>query len=107
MVLIVVLGQLADAINEVILNKGGISVVNGEEKETLSLPIAGLISPLPLDQIDIQYKKLESKMAELETTLSSLQMTLSFMSLLVIPAIKLGDKGLFDGKNFRFTNLFV
>ena len=99
--------ELADAINEVILNKGGISVVNGEEKETLSLPVAGLISPLPLDQIDIQYKKLESKMAELETTLSSLQMTLSFMSLLVIPAIKLGDKGLFDGKNFRFTNLFV
>jgi adenine deaminase len=70
------------------------------------LPIAGLISPLPLDQIDIHYKKLESKCGAGNHPFVSAD-DFIFYELLVIPAIKLGDKGLFDGKNFRFTNLFV
>ena len=99
--------ELAKAINEVILQQGGITVVNGTETTTLSLPIAGLLSPLPLDEIDATYRILESKMQDLGSTLSSLQMTLAFMSLLVIPSLKLGDKGLFNGDKFSFTTLFV
>ena len=99
--------ELAKAINEVILQQGGITVVNGTETTTLSLPIAGLLSPLSLDEIDATYRILESKMQDLGSTLSSLQMTLAFMSLLVIPSLKLGDKGLFNGDKFSFTTLFV
>ena len=99
--------ELATAINEVIVQQGGITVVNGKETTTLSLPIAGLLSPLPLDEIDATYRILESKMQDLGSTLSSLQMTLAFMSLLVIPSLKLGDKGLFNGDKFSFTTLFV
>ena len=99
--------ELATAINEVIVRQGGITVVNGTETTTLSLPIAGLLSPLPLDEIDATYRILESKMQDLGSTLSSLQMTLAFMSLLVIPSLKLGDKGLFNGDKFSFTTLFV
>ncbi|MDD2417244.1 MAG: adenine deaminase C-terminal domain-containing protein, partial [Parabacteroides sp.] len=60
-----------------------------------------------LDEIDATYRILESKMQDLGSTLSSLQMTLAFMSLLVIPSLKLGDKGLFNGDKFSFTTLFV
>lgn len=99
--------ELAAAINEVIEQKGGICVINGTETNLLPLPIAGLLSPLPLDEIDTRYSIIENKMHELGSKLSSLQMTLSFMGLLVIPSLKLGDKGLFNGDTFSFTPLFT
>ena len=54
-----------------------------------------------------ELQEIEKKIKRLGTPLESLQMTLSFMSLLVIPALKLSDKGLFDGERCQFTSLFI
>jgi adenine deaminase len=53
------------------------------------------------------YKNLDEQVKKkLRSTLNAPFMTLSFMALLVIPDLKLSDKGLFDGKKFSFTELF-
>ncbi|MBS1760844.1 MAG: adenine deaminase [Bacteroidetes bacterium] len=97
--------SLCKAINLVIQNKGGISCVstiNGDYHEkSLALPVAGLMSNEDGYIIAAQYEALD-KMAkqELGATLASPYMTLSFMALLVIPHLKLSDKGLFDGDKF-------
>jgi len=49
---------------------------------------------------------LEAKAKSLGCTLSAPFMTLSFMALLVIPQLKISDRGLFDGETFQFTELF-
>ncbi len=93
--------SIVKAINLVIEQKGGISCVNGLEQKVLGLPVAGLMSAQdPYDvanaytQIDLMAKSLGSK-------LGAPFMTLSFMALLVIPHLKLSDKGLFDGDQFK------
>ena len=53
-----------------------------------------------------QYEMLDSVAKEMGCTLGAPYMTLSFMALLVIPELKLSDKGLFDGNTFSFTSLF-
>lgn len=98
---------LATAINSVITNKGGMSVFDGVKTEILPLPIAGIMSNQPADTIAYKYREIENKAKDLGSTLHSPFMTLSFMALLVIPKLKLGDKGLFDSEIFEFTNLFV
>ena len=52
------------------------------------------------------YSAIDRMAKEMGSPLNSPFMTLSFMALLVIPSLKLSDKGLFDGDNFRFTGLF-
>jgi adenine deaminase len=54
-----------------------------------------------------QYAKLDLLAKELGSKLDAPFMTLSFMALLVIPHLKLSDKGLFDGDSFNFTNLII
>ena len=52
-----------------------------------------------------QYEKIDFNAKALGSKLRSPYMTLSFLALLVIPELKLSDKGLFDGKEFKFINL--
>jgi adenine deaminase len=52
-----------------------------------------------------EYSTMDRRAKELGSTLKSPFMTLSFMALLVIPSLKLSDKGLFDGTEFRFTDV--
>lgn len=99
--------SLTNAVNSVIGNKGGMSVFDGENMYELPLPIAGLMSVLDAETTAGKYLELERKAKSLGSELHSPFMTLSFMALLVIPKLKLGDKGLFDGEKFQFTNLFV
>ena len=99
--------ELLQAINAVIRAKGGIAVSCMNEVELLPLPIAGLMSNLSLEETSMRYEAIEKHIRSLRTPMESLQMTLSFMSLLVIPSLKLSDKGLFDGETFQFTPLFV
>ena len=99
--------EILDAINTIVDSKGGIAVVNGEEVSLLSLPIAGLMSDLPVIEVAHQYEALNAKAKEIGAVFRAPFMTLAFMSLLVIPELKLGDKGLFDGLKFKKTNLFV
>jgi len=99
--------ELSNAINMLIDSKGGISLTNGEEKLHLPLPVAGIMSNESGRTVADKYKKLNLASKDLGTSLHAPFMTLSFMALLVIPALKLSDKGLFDGSKFSFTPLFV
>lgn len=99
--------ELTQAINAVIRAKGGIAVSLLDEVSLLPLPIAGLMSDRTLEETSRLYREIERKIKRLGTSLDSLQMTLSFMGLLVIPALKLSDRGLFDSNQFQFTPLFV
>ena len=97
--------RMAEAVNKVIENKGGIAVVSEDFEDSLSLPIAGLMSNE--DGFDIAKKLLTlQKMASaLGCKLEAPFMTMAFMSLLVIPSIKISDRGLFDGDNFEFMDV--
>ncbi len=97
--------DLAAAINAVIAAQGGVAVAEGGQVEVLALPIAGLMSDLEGDQTAERYAALDRRAKELGSTLRAPFMTLSFMALLVIPELKLSDRGLFDGRAFRFVSL--
>jgi adenine deaminase len=99
--------SIAKAMNQIIEYKGGLCVVSGNDIISLSLPIAGLMSPEDAEYVAEQYSKIEKKAKSLGSKLIAPFMTLSFMALLVIPKLKLSDKGLFDGEKFAFTELFI
>ena len=98
--------SITDAVNLLIEAKGGVSAVGPGEKHMLALPIAGLMTDVDGYKAAESYTKIDQFVkTRLLSTLKSPYMTLSFMALLVIPNIKLSDKGLFDGENFEFVNL--
>lgn len=99
--------EIVKAINLLIDSKGGVCAVNGDEKCLLELPIAGLMSGEDAETVAKNYQKADELAKRSGSTLDAPFMTLSFMALLVIPTLKLSDKGLFDGKNFKFTSLQV
>ncbi len=99
--------SIQKAINAVIELKGGICVVNNEKVDTLPLPVAGLMSLDSGERIAEQYAYLDELAKKLGFTLTAPFMTLSFLALLVIPELKLSDKGLFDGRDFSFKELNV
>ncbi|TFV96227.1 adenine deaminase [Algoriphagus kandeliae] len=94
------------AVNLLIKAKGGISAVSGKKEEVLPLPVGGIMSPEDGYQVAESYTRIDKMAKEMGSTLNSPFMTLSFMALLVIPDLKLSDKGLFDGKKFEFTEVF-
>ena len=90
--------------NELIACKGGLGATDGIEDHVLPLPIAGLMSDRDGFEVAAQYTQLDQWVKQsLGSTLQSPFMTLSFMALLVIPRLKLSDKGLFDGETFAFV----
>ncbi len=96
--------SLCRAVNLVIAEQGGLSAVGHGQELVLGLPVAGLMSNGDGYKIADAYTKLDQfTKKELGSTLASPFMTLSFMALLVIPHLKLSDKGLFDGDGFRFV----
>lgn len=95
--------SLANAINLVINAKGGVSCVDGNKHELLlPLPVAGLMSADDGYLVAEKYTAIDAMAKSLGSKLSAPFMTLSFMALLVIPHLKLSDKGLFDGDKFEF-----
>lgn len=96
--------ELCEAVNTLIETKGGITVVYDGEKIVLPLPVAGIMSDKNGYEVARLYSEISKKVKELGSKLHSPFMTLSFMALLVIPALKLSDKGLFDGNKFEFTS---
>jgi adenine deaminase len=98
--------ELCKAVNLIIENKGGICAVNREDKKVLPLPVAGIISDKNGWETGKLYQEIDAMAKDLGSTLKAPFMTLSFMALLVIPDLKLSDKGLFSGKKFRFVNIF-
>jgi adenine deaminase len=99
---------LARAVNAVIRQEGGISAMDDEAEHVLPLPIAGLMSDAPYDEVARRYTRLSRFVQdELGSPMDAPFMTLSFMALLVIPQLKLSDQGLFDGDAFQFVDRFV
>ena len=93
--------EIVQAINAVILEKGGISCVKEQELKVLGLPVAGLMSKDDPYMVAEAYSTIDAMAKSLGSKLGSPFMTLSFMALLVIPHLKLSDKGLFDGDRFK------
>jgi len=93
--------DIVKAINLVIKEQGGISCVNGNETKVMGLPVAGLMSLEDSYKVAAEYTALDIMAKSLGSSLCSPFMTLSFMALLVIPHLKLSDKGLFDGDSFK------
>jgi len=98
--------DIARAINLLIANKGGVSLVTGETEEIIPLPFAGLMSGRDAFEVAETYGALQSRVRAMGTKLYDPFMMLSFCALLVIPKFKLSDKGLFDAEAFRFVSVY-
>ncbi len=99
--------SICRAVNEIIEVKGGICAVGKSREKTVALPVAGIMSDKDGETIGREYAELDKMSKEMGCTLNAPYMSLSFMALLVIPSLKLSDKGLFNGKEFKFTSLEV
>ncbi len=94
--------SLCKAINLVIKESGGVSCVDQEKSLVLGLPVAGLMSANDGYAVAKSYTEIDAMAKSIGSNLQAPFMTLSFMALLVIPHLKLSDKGLFDGDQFSF-----
>ena len=99
--------MMADAVNQVIDDKGGISVVSEDFSDSLPLPIAGLMSNEDVYDVADKLGILHNMVKALGCQVEAPFMTMAFMALLVIPSIKISDKGLFDGDNFEFMDVII
>lgn len=99
--------EMCQAINAIISQQGGISVSHRGKTDLLALPIGGIMTSRDGYQVSHDYIRLDQQVKQLGSPLQAPFMTLSFMALLVIPSLKLSDKGLFDGSSFTFTDLVV
>lgn len=98
--------DIVNAINRLIELKGGILLTENGKYEKIQLNIGGLLTFRDGKQIAKDYRNLNKKVRSMGSRLNAPFMTMSFMALLVIPELKLSDKGLFDVQNFRFTDLY-
>ena len=98
---------ICKAVNLIIENRGGVCAVNASEEKIVSLPVAGIMSDLSAEEIGKSYAELDEMAKQMGSKLRAPYMSLSFMALLVIPSLKLSDKGLFDGTSFQFTSLEI
>lgn len=99
--------SIATAVNELIRCEGGVCVTTDGITEVLALPVAGLMSAEDGYRTAQRYSELDAAAKKLGSTLDAPFMTLSFMALLVIPHLKLSDKGLFNGDTFSFTEVMA
>jgi len=99
--------SIAKAVNMVIDAKGGVSAVAKNESMIVELPVGGIMSAEDGYEVAKKYKAIDRFAKQMGSTLESPFMTLSFMALLVIPQLKLSDKGLFDGSSFQFVDTFT
>ena len=97
--------SICAVVNAIIAEKGGLGATDGTHTEVLGLPVAGLMSTESCEIVAAKYERLVKTAKDLGSTLGSPFMSLSFMALLVIPNLKLSDKGLFDGEKFVFCSL--
>ncbi|QDS98632.1 adenine deaminase [Adhaeretor mobilis] len=100
--------DLSAAINAVMDAQGGLSAVCHEDgiRHVLPLPVAGLMGTGTAEEIAHAYEQLDQAVKSWGSPLRAPYMTLSFMALLVIPELKLSDRGLFDGGKFEFCSIW-
>ena len=97
--------DILKVITEIQKSEGGLVVADGDDVSKLALPIAGLMSFEDGKIVADKYEKLSTRVQKLGGVLKAPFMTLAFMSLLVIPDLKIGDRGLFDSRNFKFLKV--
>ena len=97
--------SLCAAVNLVIKNRGGLSFVGRKKRAVLPLPIAGLMSDCDGRSVAARYTLLDGLAKKAGSKLDAPFMTLSFMALLVIPDLKLSDRGLFSAAKWGFVPL--
>jgi adenine deaminase len=96
------------AVQAVVEMGGGLVAVDGDTVlGTLPLPVAGLMTEIPLEQVRREYDLLIQHARQMGSTLPDPFMTMSFMALEVIPKLKLTDVGLVDVEQFQVVDLFV
>lgn len=96
--------HIANVINTIMDAKGGIAASDSTGIDILPLPVGGLMTDKDGASTGAAYKRLTEKAIAMGSKLNSPFMTISFMALLVIPKLKMSDKGLFDGETFEFVN---
>ena len=94
--------KITRCVNAIIEAKGGLAFVSDEKSKVIPLPVAGLMSSKSCQEIGTAYEEIDHHVKESGSGLRSPFMTLSFMALLVIPKIKISDKGMFDAESFVF-----
>jgi adenine deaminase len=99
--------SMCKATNLIIDCGGGLSLVSNDSEMVIGLPVAGLMSDVDAQTIGKKYSAIDAAAKKMGSTLKAPYMLLSFMALLVIPELKLSDKGLFDGGSFKFTPLQI
>jgi adenine deaminase len=99
--------DIVAAINSVVDMKGGLAVSSGRDLNCLQLNIGGIMTSDSCSDTALKYNKLNEIVKSYGCTMSAPFMTLAFMALLVIPELKIGDKGLFDVNAFALVPLFV
>ncbi len=98
--------SIAKAANMIIENKGGFAVCSDDVKKCLPLPVAGIMTNDNAFKVADDYLEIRDLAKSLGSPLSDPFMTMEFMALLVIPKLKLSDKGLFDCEKFELIPLF-
>ena len=99
--------EICKAVNLIIKNRGGICAIGPDDEKSLALPVAGIMSDKDGWETGRLYQDIDGMSKILGCTLKAPFMTLSFMALLVIPDLKLSDKGLFSGSTFEFVDLQI
>lgn len=94
--------ELTEAVNAIIEQKGGLAVCNANQTTLLPLPIGGIMSDQYGERVATKYNYLNKLISEMGCPLPAPFMTLSFLSLVVIPEIKIGEKGLFSYTDFNW-----
>ena len=96
---------MAKTVNMVLTNNGGLAAVSKEKSSSLELPVAGLMSTKSVLDVSSDLRTLNRVVEDMGSKLQSPFMSLSFMALLVIPKLKISDRGLFDVEKFNFVDL--
>lgn len=96
--------EIVMAINRIITEQGGIALVDGDQEKILPLPIGGIMSSKSCWQLAYEWEELHNRVKAMGCVLKAPFMTLAFMSLIVIPKLKIGEKGLFDYTLFSFID---
>ena len=98
--------KLAKAINRV-SEKGGYYISDGQREETLELDVCGLMSTSPAAEVAAAEERIHALARDMGCSLVAPLQTLAFQGLLVIPELKLSDRGLFDSRRMEFVNVVV
>lgn len=99
--------DIVSAINKVVELNGGMAVSVDGKTESLALPVAGIMTDEPVVSVGNKYQYLSDLVKSLGSQLKAPFMTMAFMALLVIPEVKISDRGLFKLDSFSMIPLFI